>query len=291
MVHDCTFYIVCGNDKGTNGFVIDDWYVLSSTDMVNWSYNGGPIMGWNTFSWARGNAWASEMVERNGSFYWYVPIAERSGPMAIGVARSSSPLGPFSDALGAPLVDDELEMENWNLEHDHETPYTIDPAVLIDDDGQAYLYYGSFWRLVIVPLNEDMISLGGRLEYVTIRNEPADSRFFEAPFAFKREGIYYMVYAAGANPAKIDYATANSPFGPFTWRGRILDALPNVEGQHEATSHPGVAEFAGQWYLTYHLSDGPNNGGTYRRQVAVDKMFFNSDGTIEPVIRTDGLTF
>ncbi|MBN2674694.1 MAG: family 43 glycosylhydrolase [Deltaproteobacteria bacterium] len=287
LVHNCTFYITCGHDIGTTGFLLNDWYVLSSTDMVNWSDNGGPVMGWNTFSWANANAWASQMVERNGTFYWYVPVNYNGGGMAIGVATSSSPTGPFSDPIGAPLVDDAWEMATWNYEFDYNTAYTIDPTVLIDDDGQAYLYYGSFGRMVIVMLNDDMISLASG-PGTFIERTPAN--FFEAPFAFKRNGTYYMMYAAGANPAAIQYVTSDSPMGPWSGPTQILDPLPN-NGPDAATSHPGVAEFAGQWYFVYHLSDGPNGGETYKREVAVEKMYFNADGSIQPIVRTDGLSF
>jgi len=290
FVHDCTFYIACGHDEGDGGFLLNNWYVLSSTDMVNWSDNGGPVMGWNNFSWAIGNAWAGQIVERNGKFHWYVPMNTYNG-MAIGVATGNSPTGPYEDAIGAPLINDALEMDNWNYEFDYNTPFTIDPSVLIDDDGQAYLYYGSYFRLVAAPLNEDMISLAGEIDDVVIHNMPGDSAFFEAAFAMKKDGVYYMLYAAGANPAKIDYATSDTPLGPFTWRGRIMDSLPNAPGQDAATSHPGAVEFAGQWYLTYHLSNGPNNGATYRRQVAVEKMHFNSDGTIALIEPSAGLSF
>jgi beta-xylosidase len=290
MVHNCTFYIACGHDEGTTGFALYEWYVLSSTDMVNWSDNGGPALSLNDFSWANANAWAGHLTERNGSFYWYVPINQSGGAMTIGVAVASNPTGPYTDAIGGPLITDQIEMDNWNYGDAGETPYTIDPAAFVDDDGQAYLYYGGFWRLVGVPLNDDMISLAGPLEYLNITGAPGDGGIFEAPFVFKREGTYYIIYAANQNPATIDYATSNDPMGPFHYEGRILDTLPNNPGEDAATSHPGAAEFAGQWYLVYHLSDGPN-GGTYRRQVAVDKMYFNSDGTIDPVTPSSGLTF
>jgi hypothetical protein len=100
----------------------------------------------------------------------------------------------------------------------------------------------------------------------------------------------FDVYAAGVNPASVDWATSNSPTEPWTHGGRILDPLPDA-GPDPATSHPGVAEFAGQWYFVYHVSDGPNGGGTYRHNVAVDKLNFNSDGSIQPVTPSSGLTF
>jgi hypothetical protein len=99
-----------------------------------------------------------------------------------------------------------------------------------------------------------------------------------------------MVYAAGANPATIDYATSNSPTGPWTYRGRIMEKLPALAGQDAPTSHPAIAEFADQWYLVYHISNG-KGGGTYRRQVAVDKLTFNADGTIKLVTPSTGMSF
>jgi hypothetical protein len=284
LVHDCTFYITAGHDEGTTGFYLRDWYVLSSTDMVNWTDNGGPVLSLDVFSWADANAWASQMVERNGKFYWYVPVNESGGGMAIGVAVADSPLGPFQDAIGGPLINDEVEMQAFNYSQASQTVYTIDPTVFVDDDGQAYLAYGGFGRMVTVALGDDMISLEGNL----IERTPQG--FFEAPYLSKRNGTYYMVYAAGSNPATIDYATSDSPTGPWQYGGRILDALSGLPGEDAPTSHPAIAEFLGQWYLVYHLSDGPG-GGTYRRQVAIDKLEFNADGTIQKVTPSSGLTF
>jgi len=291
MVYNCTFYITCGHDEGFNSFVMNEWYLLSSTDMVNWSDNGGPVLRLSNFSWANANAWAGHMIERDKKFYWYVPINERGGAMTIAVAVADRPEGPYTDAIGGPLINDAIEMDHWNFTDPGQTPYTIDPAPFVDDDGQAYLYYGGFWRLIGVEIGDNMISLQGRLTQLQIRNTPSDGGFWEAPYMIKRGGVYYMIYAAGQNPATIDYATSDNPMGPFLYRGRILGRLPNVPGQDAATNHAAVAEFAGQWYIVYHISNGPNGGGTYRRQVAVDKMYFNEDGSIEPVIPTSGLRF
>lgn len=291
MVSGCTFYIVCGHDEGTTGFVMRDWYVLSSTDMVHWSDNGGPALRLTDFAWANANAWAGHLVERDGRFFWYVPINERGGNMTIGVAVADRPTGPYSDAIGGPLVSDQIEMDNWDYSDAGQTPFTIDPAVFVDDDEQAYLYYGGYWRLVGARLNPDMISLDGVLQDLHITGTPFDGGYWESPYLIKRDGTYYMIYAAGQNPATIDYATSGSPLGPFAYRGRILGPLPNLAGQDLATNHAGVAEFLGQWYLVYHWSDGPNGGGTYRREVAVEKLFFNADGTIQPVTPSSGLVF
>lgn len=283
FVDNCTFYINCGHDEGNTGFVMKEWFLLSSTDMVNWTKKVALTL--KDFKWADANAWAGQMVKNGGKYYWYVPVNEAGSGMAIAVAVADSPSGPFKDALGKALVDDAFEISNMGFKTPPDTPYTIDPTVFVDTDGAAYLHYGGFGRLVVVKLNADMISISDKMKEVTPQG------FFEAPFLTKRNGIYYEIYAAGQNPATIDYATSSSPLGPWKYGGRILDALPNVSGQDAATSHPGVAEFAGQWYLVYHLSNGPNGGGTYKREVAVDKLTFNADGSIQKLKPSTGLTF
>ncbi|MET0385049.1 MAG: family 43 glycosylhydrolase [Polyangiales bacterium] len=283
MVHDCTFYIYCGHDEGTTGFNIREWYVLSSTDMVTWDKQ--VVLDLQAFSWADVNAWAGQAVAKDGKFYWYVPVNERGGGMTIAVAVGDSPTGPFEDAIGKPLINDAFEMSNVGFRTPSDTPFTIDPTVFVDDDGQAYLHYGGFGRMMVAKLGSDMISIEGKLEEVTPRG------FFEAPFLTKHDGVYYEIYAAGTNPASIDYATSASPLGPWEYGGRILDPLPFPPGDDAATSHPGVAELAGQWYLVYHLSNGPMGGGTYRRQVALEKLTWNPDGSIAKIEPSSGLRF
>lgn len=283
LVHNCTFYIQCGHDEGQTGFVMKEWFLLSSTDMVHWTKK--VALKLSDFKWADANAWAGQMVAKDGKFYWYVPVNQAGSGMAIAVAVADSPEGPFKDALGKALVDDAFEMANMGFRTPSDTVYTIDPTVFVDTDGQAYLQYGGFGRMVVAKLNSEMISINGKMQIVTPRD------FFEAPFLIKRNNKYYEIYAAGVNPASLDYSTASSPLGPWTYGGRILDPLPNVAGQDAATSHPSVAEFAGQWYLVYHVSNGPNGGGTYRREVAIDKLTFNTDGSIQKVVPSPGLTF
>jgi len=285
LVHNCTFYITAGHDEGETDFQMFNWYVLSSTDLVHWSDNGGPVLSLDVFEWADANAWAGQMVEKEGRFYWYVPVNKGDGSgMAIGVAVGDSPLGPFVDAIGAPLIDDRIEMEAFDFEFDYQTVFTIDPTVFVDDHGRAYLSYGGFGRMVTVELGSDMVSLAGDLV------EETPEHIFEAPYLFTRGGIYYVIYAAGINPATIDYSVSESPFGPWRYQGRIMDALPNLPGEDFATSHPAVTEFAGQWYLVYHISDGPG-GGTYKRQVALEKLYFDPDGHIAPISPSKEVAF
>jgi hypothetical protein len=307
FVYGCTFYINCGHDlaaSGQNAFIMADWFELSSTDMVHWTKTTSTLATDNTntsgdtavlslkaFSWANANAWAGQMVTANGKFYWYVPVQQASdGSMAIGVAVADSPTGPFKDALGHALINDAFEMSNEGYATPSDTPYTIDPTVFVDDDGTAYLHYGGFGRMNEAQLGTDMISIVGKMK------EDSPQGYFEAAYLTKRMGItpgpYYEIYAAGANPATIDYATSQSPMGPWTYKGRVLDQMTQAAGQTDApTNHAGVAEFLGQWYIVYHVSNGPNGGGTYRREVQVDKMNFNADGTIQHVTPSAGLRF
>src|SRR6185312_7472660 len=184
------------------------------------------------FKWANANAWAGQMVTKGGKYYWYVPVNQSGGGMAIAVAVADSPRGPFKDAIGKPLIDDAFEMSNMGFTRPEQTVYTIDPTVFVDQDGQAYLQYGGFGRLVVTKLGADMPSIDGTMRESTPRG------FFEAPFLTKKDGKYYEIYAAGSNPATIDYATSSSALGPWTYGGRILDQLPTVSGQDASTSHP-----------------------------------------------------
>jgi hypothetical protein len=298
FVYNCTFYINCGHDEGGGtGFVMNNWFILKSTDMVNWT-RIDKALAISAFKWSDSNAWAGQMVTKAGKFYWYVPINKigscpNNCGMAIGVAVGDSPEGPFKDALGKPLIDDVFEMSNMGFTKDSDTPYTIDPTAYVDDDGQAYMHYGSFGRVVHVNLGADMISVSGKMKEINlgcISASDGKTCFFESSYLTKRNGKWYELFASGDNPSAINYSTADKPDGPWTAKGRIIDPLPTTSTDG-ATNHAGVAEFAGQWYITYHVSNGPNGGGTYHREVAIEKLNFNADGTIQKVIPGSGLSF
>ncbi len=272
-----TLYVYTGHDEaspsGTN-FVMRDWMVLSTTDATNWT-NHGPRLSIANFPWAGADAWAAEVEPRNGRYYWYVSI-NGNGPgwMDIGVAVGDSPLGPFRDARGGPLISDSTP---------NSSGLNIDPTVFVDTDGQAYIYWGSFWGVRAARLNPDMISLNG-----PVITPAGVTNFWEAPWMFKRNGLYYLAYAANdagcvssSSFACIRYATATNPLGPWTHRGVVLDRVSST------TNHPAIVEFNGQWYMVYHTADAPG-GGTFRRSVAVDRLFFNPDGTMQKVIQTRG---
>jgi hypothetical protein len=273
LLYNGRVYLYTGHDEDNSTyFTMKEWRAYSSTDMVNWTDHGSP-MSLATFGWASANAWAGQVVNRNGKFYWYVPVTNRStGRMAIGVGVSTSPTGPFSDAIGRPLV------ENGE----------IDPTVFIDDNGQAYLYWGNP-NLWYVRLNTDMISYSGGVTQIPLTtagfgtrtgNASRPTLYEEGPWVYKRNGLYYNVFAAKCCSEFIGYSTAPGPTGPWTYRGTVM---PTQGGSF--TNHPGVIDYNGSSYFFYHNGALPGGGG-YTRSVAVEKFSYNADGTIPTINMT-----
>ncbi|WCN84645.1 family 43 glycosylhydrolase [Micromonospora sp. LH3U1] len=270
LVHNGRVYLYTGHDEdGSTYFTMREWRVWSSADMVNWTDHGSP-MNLATFAWADANAWAGQVIARNGKFYWYVPVRQRSnGQMVIGVGVADSPTGPFRDAIGRPLV--------GNGE--------IDPTVFVDDDGQAYLYWGNpgLWY---VKLNPDMISFSGSATRIPLTtagfgtrsgNASRPTLYEEGPWVFKRNGLYYNVFAAECCSEFIAYSTAPGPTGPWTYRGTIMPRQGS-----SFTNHAGVIDFNGGSYFFYH-NGALSGGGGYTRSVAVEKFTYNSNGTFPTI--------
>lgn len=216
MVHDGTVYLYTSHDEDEtvdNFFTMYDWRCYSSKDMVNWT-DHGVVASLKNFTWMdkTNGAWAPQCIERNGKFYLYVPIHGEG----IAVLVSDSPTGPFSDPLGKRLIESDHIWQD------------IDPTVAIDDDGQALLYWGNP-QLWYVKLNEDMISYDrtvGQNGIVTVemtaaafgskegRDGKKGTTYTEGPWFYKRNDIYYMVYAAEGIPEYISYSTAPSAEAP-----------------------------------------------------------------------------
>ena len=276
MVYGDTMFVYTSHDEdGASYYEMNDWKLYSSTDMVNWT-DRGTVLSYKDFSWSEANAaWASQCIERNGKFYYYVTtIPKTIGARSVGVAVADHPAGPFKDALGKPLLSG-----SWAY---------IDPTVYIDDDDQAYLYLGNP-TLYYVKLNEDMISYSGN----AIGNEMTaaafgagsgteKSSYTEGPWFYKRNNLYYMVYAAGGIPEHIAYSTSTSPTGPWTYRGIIMK---NQGGSF--TNHSGIVDFKNRSFFFYHNGALPGGGG-FTRSVAVDEFTYNADGTIPQFDMTTG---
>lgn len=269
LVYKDTLYIFTGHDEQSqNGttFLMRDWYVFSSADLVNWT-NHGVKLKTEDFSWASGNAFAGHVVEHNGKFWWYVSITHKTirvgEGFSIGVAVSDHPLGPYKDTLGQALITDNTP---------NSITLNIDPAVFIDN-GTPFLFWGSWGTARMVKLKDSMTELDGPVETVNAKD------FFEAPWVHQKDNLYYLSYASGY-PSVTAYSTSNSINGPWTYRGVINDLLENSE-----TNHQAIIEFKGNWYFIYHNAGLPG-GGTYRRSVCIDLLNYNDDGTIKEVVRT-----
>lgn len=274
MVYDGTLYLYTSHDRdGNNDFYyMPDWQCYSTTDMQNWTHHG-TVMSDTDFAWAeKDTAWACQCIERNGKFYLYCPLSNGSGGgRAIGVGVSDSPTGPFKDAIGKPLLG-----PNWDY---------IDPTVYIDDDGQAYLYFGNP-QLYYVKLNEDMISYSGdimKADMSQFSKNGGDSIYTEGPWFYKRGDLYYMLYAAEGIPENISYSTSTSPTGPWTYRGVIM---PTGERGSAFTNHCGVVDYKGHSYFFYHNQRLPGGSG-FNRSVAVEEFSYNSDGSIPTIKMSD----
>lgn len=256
MVHEGRLYLYTSHDEDVtvnNFYTMNDWRLYSTTDMVNWTDHGS-VASYRTFSWGTGDAWAPHGIARNGKFYLYVPLNNNTGAR-IGVGVSDNVAGPFMDPLGRELA----ATGSGN----------IDPAVFIDDDGQAYMYWGN-GTLRYVKLNPDMISTSGNITNVPLNG------FTEGPWVYKRGSLYYLVYASLAGTEKISYATSNSPTGPWTVRGDIMDAGRTF------TNHAGIVDYKGRSYFFYHNSALPG-GGDFKRSVCVEEFTYGADGSIPKI--------
>ncbi len=298
LVIDGRLYILTGRDTAgaaVNDFQMPEWQLLATEGdpmAGRWTHTPHFVRPEQVFAWAApGRAYAAQIVRGpDGRFYFHAPVVHAAATtrdkFAIGVAVAESPLGPWKDAHPAgPIVSQSHPLAN-DIQN-------IDPTVLVDSDQRVYLYWGTFGRLKGVELERDMM---------TFRGAPVDVRsldgFFEAPWLFKRGATYYLAYAANtAGPtsecteavyyACIAYGTAESPLGPWTYRGVILDPVSST------TSHPGIVEYRGRWYLAYHTADAAG-GGHFRRSVAIDRLEWDdtqSPARIRKVVPTGGAPF
>ena len=262
MVYNDTVFLYTTHDEDdAEGFKMQDWLLYTSTDMINWT-DHGVVASLKSFDWVKrdNGAWAEQVVERNGKFYMYCPIHGNG----IGVLVSNSPYGPFKDPLGKPLV--------WQKEHWDD----IDPTVFIDEDGQAYMYWGNP-NCYYVKLNEDMISYSG--DIVKLKETP--EHYQEGPWFYKRNGHYYLAFASTCCPEGIGYAMSDSPTGPWKTKGYIMRPTERTRG-----NHPGIMDYKGKSYvfgLNYDLLKLETNTHYERRSVSVAEMHYNEDGTIQEV--------
>ena len=276
-VHNDTLYLFVDHDEDVteNGyFTMKDWLLYSTVDMVNWTYRGTPLTSATFSSWAKqdNDCWASQCIERNGKWYWYVTATIKGEAFpGIGVAVANSPAGPYKDPIKKPLV------KGW---------FKIDPTVIIDDNGQAYLFYGNN-NLWYAKLARNMTSITGGEVSVNVKDENAfgpykgyddnnnpKTNFEEASWIYKRGDKYYLEYAAGGVPEFWAYSTSEKITGPWSYQGKVMG---QAEGSF--TIHGGSVEYKGHHYMFYHNGKLPNGGG-YKRSTCVEEFTPNDDGSI-----------
>lgn len=267
LVKNDTLWLFAGHDStgGQKGYKMKDWLVYSTTDLKNWIEYPVPLKI-TDLSWAKsGDAYAGQVIERKGKYYWYIST-NWSG---IGVAVANRPEGPYKDALGKPLLTNKdcfASTHSWAC---------IDPAVFIDDDRQGWLFWGNR-ECYYAKLKENMIEIDGEIKKIDFDG----FRFTEAPWISKRGEWYYLSYATGF-PEKIAYAMSRNINGPWEYKGVLNEVAGNSN-----TNHQAILEYKGQWYFIYHNGSIQTDGGSFSRSVCIDRLFYNEDGTIKRIIMT-----
>lgn len=249
---------------------------FSSTDLVHWT-KYPRVLDTTGVRWAAYAIWAPSVIRANGRFYLFfgandVHEGETGG---IGVAVSSTPQGPFRDLIGKPLIGGI-----------HNGAQPIDQFAFRDDDGQLYLYYGGWGHLNVVRLAPDLKSLRAYPDGTTYR-EITPPGYVEGSFVVKRNGTYYLMWSEGGWTGpdyRVAYATGPTALGPFTKKGTILaqdERVARGAGHHSVIKEPG----RDRWWIVYHRRPLNETKGDHR-MLAIDRLHFNKDGTIQPVVMT-----
>ncbi len=279
------------DDLGSQ-FDMDDYHVFSMDHPGAEVIDHGVALHVNDVSWATKQLWAPDAAYKNGKYYLYFPAKRPDEIFQIGVAVGDSPAGPFIPETEA--------IKN---------SYSIDPAVLIDDDGKAYMYFGGLWggQLQsyrqntyhknnkeplpdepalgprVAMLTEDMLQFAEPVKEIVITDEKGspllagdnERRFFEAAWMHKYKGEYYFSYSTG-DTHFLCYATGKDPYGPFQYQGKILNPVVGW------TSHHSIVEFKGKWYLFYHDSS-LSKGVTHLRSIKMTQITYDDQGKIKTI--------
>ncbi|MDR2532822.1 MAG: glycoside hydrolase family 43 protein [Oscillospiraceae bacterium] len=285
-----------GLDDGKGDhFKMQDYHVLSMDDIGAPCVDHGEALHIKDVPWASEQMWAPDAAYKDGTYFFYFPAKDKDGIFRVGVATSKIPAGPFkAEPNYIP------------------GSYSIDPAVFVDDDGRAYMYNGGLWggQLErwktgsynpnephseapftdedalgpwVAEMSDDMLTFKTEPEEFKILDENGaplkasdeERRFFEAPWLHKFNGKYYLSYSTG-NTHFICYAESETPLGPFTYKGRVLEPVLGW------TNHHSIVEFKGKWYLFYHDSS-LSGGKTHLRNAMYTELEIAPDGTITTI--------
>jgi len=284
------------DDLGSH-FAMEDYHVISMDTPYSVTVDNGVALHVNDVPWAEKQMWAPDAAEKEGTYYLFFPAKSYDGIFRIGVATSNSPVGPFTAQPEAI-----------------KGSFSIDPAVFKDDDGSYYMYFGGIWGgqlqrwrtgafkaegegpLAHLPgdnepalcpkvarMNNSLLEFAETPKDVIITDENGhpllegdkDRRFFEASWMHKYNGKYYFSYSTG-DTHFLCYAIGDNPYGPFTYRGRILDPVVGW------TTHHSICQFNGKWYLFYH--DSILSGGvTHLRNIKVTELTHDEHGHIKTI--------
>ncbi|MBQ3631594.1 MAG: family 43 glycosylhydrolase [Prevotella sp.] len=285
LADDGRYYIYSTTD-GAPGWGGYYFTCYSSDNLADWRYEGVILDLPKDTRWARGNAWAPAIERKNGHYYFYYS-GDQGERKAIGVAIADTPTGPFHD-FGQPIIDSRPKGQNHGQQ--------IDVDVFTDDDGQSYIYWGNGY-MAGARLNDDMTSVdstsvtlltpqGGSLQ---------DYAYREGTYVFKRKGIYYFLWSVddtGSPNYHVAYGTATSPLGPIRVADEPVILRQRPDDAIYGPAHNSVLQRPGtdEWYVVYHRINAAyldrKNGPGFHREVCIDRMEFNDDGTIKPVVPT-----
>ena len=279
------------NDNGDQ-YKMEDYHVFSMEDINAPCIDCGEVLHMKDVPWVKKQMWAPDAIYKNGTYYLFFPARDHDDIFRLGVATSKSPAGPFK------------------AEPNYISgSFSIDPAVFIDDDGKAYIYFGGLWGgqlekwqtgsflpdakgpadnepalgPMVAELSDDLLSFKEKPHSIVILDEngtlltagDTNRRYFEGPWMHKYNGYYYLSYSTGDTHYLV-YAISKDPQGPFTYQGRILEPVIGW------TTHHSIIEFQGKWYLFYH--DASMSGGVnHKRCVKYTELHYREDGTIVPM--------
>ncbi|MBN1186205.1 MAG: family 43 glycosylhydrolase [Bacteroidales bacterium] len=282
------FYIYSTTDgyPGWGGYTFD---VFSSPDLVNWINEGTFLdLSSDQVIWATGNAWApciEEVQLEDGSYRYFFYFSGNDGIKKIGVAIANDPAGPFFDS-GSPMISERPAGARGQL---------IDGDVFTDPvSGKSYFYWGNGF-LAVAELNDNMVSINNNtIKIITpAGGNLSDYAYREGTYVFYRNGIYYFLWSVddtGSDNYHVAYGTSDSPTGPIVVAHSPIVIIQDAENRLFGTGHNSILQIPGkdEWYIVYHrinekyLNDGPG----YHREVCIDKLEFNEDGTIRRVLPT-----
>ncbi|MBT2759550.1 glycoside hydrolase family 43 protein [Mesobacillus foraminis] len=279
------------NDNGDQ-YAMEDYHVLSLDGFDSPCVDHGEVLHLKDIPWAKQQLWAPDAAFKNNTYYLFFPARDHDGIFRLGVATSPNPAGPFTP------------QENYIP-----GSFSIDPAVLVDDDNRAFIYFGGLWGGQLekwqtgsfIPdaegpaesepalgprfaeLSEDMLTFKEDPKEISIVDESGqpilagdeERRFFEGPWVHKYNGYYYLSYSTGTTHC-IVYAMSKNPEGPYVYKGKILTPVLGW------TTHHSIVQFEDKWYLFYH--DSSLSGGVnHKRSVKFTELKYNEDGTIQTI--------